>query len=76
MESWFPTLKKEKNYQLDTTKMTVEEDKTIVCRYTFCVPQHKTCDNSKSGRQASDSLQGMDSSSKGCCLNNFSAFRH
>lgn len=35
MESWFATLKKEKIYQLDTTKMTVEEVKTIVWRYTF-----------------------------------------
>ena len=35
MESWFATLKKEKIYQPDTTKMTVEEVKTIVWRYTF-----------------------------------------
>jgi len=35
MESWFATLKKEKIYQLDTTKLTVEEVKTIVWRYTF-----------------------------------------
>ena len=35
MESWFATLKKEKLYQLDTTKLTVEEVKTIVWRYTF-----------------------------------------
>ena len=33
MESWFATLKKEKIYQLDTTKLTVEEVKTIVWRY-------------------------------------------
>ena len=35
MESWFATLKKEKIYQLDTTKLTVEEVNTIVWRYTF-----------------------------------------
>ena len=35
MESWFATLKKEKISQLDTTKLTVEEVKTIVWRYTF-----------------------------------------
>lgn len=35
MESWFATLKKEKIYELDTTKLTVEEVKTIVWRYTF-----------------------------------------
>jgi putative transposase len=35
MESWFATLKKEKIYQLDTTKLTVEEVKTIVWRYAF-----------------------------------------
>ena len=35
MDSWFATLKKEKIYQLDTTKLTVEEVKTIVWRYTF-----------------------------------------
>lgn len=35
MESWFATLKKEKLYQLDTTKLTVEKVKTIVWRYTF-----------------------------------------
>jgi transposase InsO family protein len=35
MESWFATLKKEKIYQLDTMKLTVEEVKTIVWRYTF-----------------------------------------
>ena len=35
MESWFATLKKEKIYQLDTTKLTVVEVKTIVWRYTF-----------------------------------------
>ena len=35
MESWFATLKKEKIYQIDTTKLTVEEVKTIVWRYTF-----------------------------------------
>ena len=35
MESWFATLKKEKIYQLDTTKLTVEKVKTIVWRYTF-----------------------------------------
>ena len=35
MESWFATLKKEKIYQLDTTKLTVEEVKTIDWRYTF-----------------------------------------
>jgi len=31
MESWFTMLKKEKIYQLDTTKLTVKEVKTIVC---------------------------------------------
>lgn len=35
MESWFATLKKEKIYQIDTTKLTAEEVKTIVWRYTF-----------------------------------------
>lgn len=35
MESWFATLKKEKIYQIDTAKLTVEEVKTIVWRYTF-----------------------------------------
>ena len=35
MESWFATLKKEKIYQIDTTKLTVEEVKTIVWHYTF-----------------------------------------
>ena len=35
MESWFATLKKEKIYQLNTTKLTMEEVKTIVWRYTF-----------------------------------------
>ncbi len=35
MESWFATLKKEKIYQIDTTKLTVEEVKTIVWRFTF-----------------------------------------
>ena len=35
MESWFATLKKEKIYHLDTTKLTVEEVKTIVWRYAF-----------------------------------------
>lgn len=35
MESWFATLKKEIIYQFDTTKLTVEEVKTIVLRYTF-----------------------------------------
>ena len=35
MESWFATLKKGKIYQIDTTKLTVEEVKTIVWRYTF-----------------------------------------
>lgn len=35
MEGWFATLKKEKIYQIDTTKLTVEQVKTIVWRYTF-----------------------------------------
>ena len=35
MESWFATLKKEKIYKIDTTKLTVEQVKTIVWRYTF-----------------------------------------
>ena len=35
MESWFATLKKKKLYQLDTTKLTVEQVKTLVWRYTF-----------------------------------------
>jgi len=35
MESWFATLKKEKIYKLDTSKMSVEEVKQEVWRYTF-----------------------------------------
>ena len=35
IESWFATLKKGNLYQLDTIKLTVEEVKTIVWRYTF-----------------------------------------
>ena len=35
MKSWLATLKKEKLYQLDTTKLTVEQVKTIIWRYTF-----------------------------------------
>ena len=30
MESFFATLKKEKLYKMDTTKMTVEEVKTVI----------------------------------------------
>ncbi|MDD4495668.1 MAG: IS3 family transposase [Eubacteriales bacterium] len=33
MESFFATLKKEKLYQMDTTKMTVAEVKSVVFRY-------------------------------------------
>lgn len=33
MESFFATLKKEKLYQIDTTKMTTDEVKTIIFRY-------------------------------------------
>lgn len=33
MESFFATLKKEKLYQMDTTKMMVAEVKTIIFRY-------------------------------------------
>lgn len=33
MESFFATLKKEKLYQMDTTKMTVAEVKTVIFRY-------------------------------------------
>lgn len=35
MESWFATLKKEKIYKLDTARMTVEEVKKEIWRYTF-----------------------------------------
>lgn len=35
MESWFATLKKEKIYKIDTTKLAVEQVKTIIWRYTF-----------------------------------------
>ena len=35
MESFFATLKKEKIYKMDTTKMSVEEVKKIVWRYIF-----------------------------------------
>lgn len=35
MESFFATLKKEKVYQMDTIKMTVEEVKKEVWRYVF-----------------------------------------
>ena len=45
MESWFATLKKEKIYQLDTTKLTVEEVKTIVWRYTFAYYNTKRVTN-------------------------------
>jgi transposase InsO family protein len=33
MESFFATLKKEKLYQMDTTKMTIAEVKTVIYRY-------------------------------------------
>ena len=33
MESFFATLKKEKLYKMDTTKMTVDEVKTVIYRY-------------------------------------------
>lgn len=29
MKSWFATLKKKKNYQIDTTKLNLKEVKTI-----------------------------------------------
>ena len=35
MESWFATLKKEKLYRINTAKLTVDEVKQIVWRYTF-----------------------------------------
>ena len=35
MESFFATLKKEKLYQMDTTKLTSEEVKSIVFRYIY-----------------------------------------
>ena len=35
MESWFATLKKEKIYKLDTARMTAEEVKKEIWRYTF-----------------------------------------
>ena len=35
MESFFATLKKEKLYQMDTARMTVEEVKKEVWRYIF-----------------------------------------
>ena len=35
MESFFATLKKEKLYQMDTTKLTNEEVKSIVFRYIY-----------------------------------------
>ena len=49
MESWFATLKKEKIYQLDTTKLTVEEVKTIVWRYTFAYYNTKRVTTVNSG---------------------------
>lgn len=35
MESFFATLKKEKLYKMDTTKMTIAEVKTVVYRYIY-----------------------------------------
>ncbi len=35
MESFFATLKKEKLYRMNTTKMTVEEVKSVVFRYVM-----------------------------------------
>lgn len=35
MESFFATLKKEKLYQMNTRKMTMEEVKTVVWRYVM-----------------------------------------
>ena len=35
MESFFATLKKEKLYQMDTTKLSSKEVKTIVFRYIY-----------------------------------------
>lgn len=35
MESFFATLKKEKIYKIDTTKMTVAEVKTVIFRYIY-----------------------------------------
>ena len=60
MKSWFATLKKEKLYQLDTTKLTVEQVETIVWGYTFAYLQHETYHDSKSGRFAASRIQGKD----------------
>ena len=61
MESWFVTLKKEKIYQLNTTKLTVEKVKTIVWRVHGCLLQYEACDDCKSRRFAACNIQGNDS---------------
>ena len=60
MESWFATLKKEKLYQLDMTKLTVEQVKTIVWRYAFAYYNTKRITTGKSGRFVASRIQGKD----------------
>ncbi|MDY5914210.1 MAG: IS3 family transposase, partial [Treponema sp.] len=43
MESFFATLKKEKLYQLDTMKMTMEEVKTEVWRFVQYYNRTRIC---------------------------------
>ena len=67
MERWFATLKKEKIYQIDSTKLTVEEVKTIVWRYTFAYYNTKCITTVNPGglppavyRERTDSVKNAD----------------
>ena len=49
MESFFATLKKEKLYQLDTMKMTMEEVKTEVWRFVQYYNRTRICTFNEGG---------------------------
>lgn len=49
MESFFATLKKEKLYRINTTKMTVEQVKTVVFRYVMIYYNRKRISTVNSG---------------------------
>ncbi len=64
MESFFATLKKEKIYQMDTTKMTVEEVKKRSLEIHFCLLQHSKNQHCKR-RSYSNKIQAV----KNCTVN-------
>ena len=75
MESWFATLKKEKIYQLDMTKLTVEEIKTIVWRYTFAYYNTKRVTTVNPDGLPLVAYRKKAAAKKKCCLNIFGMFR-